>query len=117
MKPCPTEREADVLLLVLGELNPIRMPKAAWHWITCAECRSSAKRMRRVATRLGRTATPLRVWATRATTLVAAAATLGGMWVLGQKAVDAAMEAMERPKFQNANYETEPERGLPMRPN
>jgi len=39
------------------------------------------------------------------------------MWVLGQKAVGAAMEAMERPKFRNANYETEPERGLPMRPN
>ena len=117
MRPCQADREADVFLLVLGELPPARMPRAAWHWVVCGSCRRSVRRMRRVASRLGRASTPMRVWATRLGTVAAAAATMGGMWVLGREAVGAAMEAMERPKVRNANYEmSEPRQGLPRRP-
>lgn len=110
---CPTEREADVFLLSIGELAWPRIPRATWHWLTCAACRRTVRRMRRASARLG-SATAARVWVVRFSSVALASMTLFGMWALGREAVGAAMSAMERPHMRNTSYEPEP--GLPMQP-
>lgn len=110
---CPSEREADVFLLAVGELSWPRVPRATWHWLTCAACRRNVRRMRRASARLG-AANVTRVWAMRFSTVALASVSLFSMWALGREAVGAAMSAMERPHMRNTSYEPEP--GLPIRP-
>lgn len=111
---CPSEREADVFLLVMGELGWSRVPRAVWHWLTCPACRGVASRMRRASARFG-PASASKVLMVKLGTVAVASVTLFGMWTLGREAVGAAMTAMERPQIRTTTHEPEP--GLPMRPN
>lgn len=116
MRRCPSDREAEVFLMALGELRPTRLPLAVLHWMTCSACRQSVGKMRHVSKRLGRAATPAKLFLVRFGTAMVAMATVSGLYVLGREAVGAAVAAMDRPKMQNASYElTEPKPGLPKR--
>jgi hypothetical protein len=108
-------REPDAFLFAVGELGFWESLGVAWHLVLCRSCRTEARRLRGTSKQIGgalgaSVATlPLRVWAVKGAWLAMIAIGSMGLYVAGQRAVEAAMSTLDRPQIRQATFsEDEP---------